>query len=271
MRKPLALLALLAGLTVRPTAARACECVDPGFSLQLPRDGATGVPTNARVVVTAERLGLDRWVGTDPQRTPVIALVPVPKKKGQKKGKPVKALVGTLVHERWGTIVTAQPEKPLEPNTTYEVVLQTGPKPARWKPVSTFTTGAAADTAPPVFAGLDRFTAVVSFRSPVSKCDGQPPFPELTWKYPAATDDTTAAGDLLRILYIQKKGEPRQVRLIEAVDATRPVTNVSGGLCDPFRVTLQPGDEVCATVEVVDLAGNVAGAAVEKCMVARKL
>lgn len=274
MRKSWGLLAVLVALVARPAAgdrpAPVCTCSTSTPSILLPRDGATGVPTNVRVLLTADRVGLDAWAGTDVARTPPLGIVPRPvKKKGARK--PVKAVVTSMLSEAWGTIYIVTAQKPLKANTAYDVVVMAGKKPAQWQVISGFTTGAAADTAPPIFAGVERFTAVVSYRAAVSVCDGRPPFQELTWKYGQATDEGTAAGDLLRILYVQRKGEPRQVRLIEPFDAATPITGVSGSTCDPFRPVIQPGDEVCATIEVVDLAGNVAGAAIEKCMTAKKL
>jgi hypothetical protein len=41
--------------------------------------------------------------------------------------------------------------------------------------------------------------------------------------------------------------------------------------CTPFRQKMKVGEEVCASIEVVDLAGNVAGSTVEKCFTAKKL
>jgi hypothetical protein len=246
--------------------ASACDCKDGAPSLLLPRDGATGTPTNARVLVSADKVGLERFAGADVTRTPKLAIVAV------KGGARPKVTVTAMLSEAWGTVYVVTPDKPLAANTKYKLVAPG--KTAKDKPVDvgSFTTGKATDTKPPVFAGLTRFTAVVAYRAGSGdKCEGQPPFHELSWAYDAATDDGTDAKDLIRILYVQKKGEARAVKLIEPMDAATPVTAVDDNACSPFHQKMKVGDEVCAAMEVVDLAGNAAGASVEKCMAAKKL
>lgn len=268
MRKVLGagLIGVVVVFAAAPTrAAHACDCAGTAPQILLPRDGATNVPTNARVLVTAEKLGMDRWAGTDATRTPKLGIAP---KKG---GAAVKAMVGTMMSEAWGTVYVVTPARPLKAGTAYQLVVL-GKTARDRKAVSGFTTGKVADTAPPVFAGIDRFTAIVAYRgSTGSKCDGQPPFEELTWRYDVATDDGTDPNDLVRILYVQRKGESRAIKLIEPFDAAKPVLSVDDTTCAPFHQIMKTADEMCATIEVVDLAGNVAGAAVEKCTTAKKM
>ncbi len=256
----------LLGVTFLSAArADACDCQDGTPSLLLPRDAATNVPTNARVLVSADKVGLEKFAGADASRTPKLALVAV------KGGAKPKVLITSMLSEAWGTVYVVTPDKPLKASTAYQLVAPGATAKDKPRVVGTFTTGKAADTTAPAFVGLDRFTAVVAYRASQGKCDGKPPFHELTWKYDAATDDTTDPKDLVRILYVQKKGETRAIKLIEPFDAAAPVTGTGDGPCAPFHQKMKVGDEMCAIMEVVDLAGNVAGASVEKCMTAKKM
>jgi hypothetical protein len=262
-------LAVASIVWLAPGVARPCDCAEVRPSILLPRDGATDVPINTRVLVTPDRLGLDAWVGTDMSRIPSIAVMPVTAK--GVRGAALKARVSVMLSEGGGTVIVLTPDKPLKASSDYELVHRVGKTKKDWVSVSRFMTGKTADTAAPSFDGAQGFTAVVSFRSAVTKCDGKPPYSELTWKYGDAKDDRATTGDLLRITYVQKKGEQRTIRLIEPTDAPQPVREIAGSLCDPFKVAMQAGDEVCVTVEVIDLAGNAAGSLVEKCMVAKKM
>ena len=271
MRAP-AILLLAPVILVMGSPADACECADSTPEILAPHDGAAGVPTNTRVLVSALKAGAAKWAASDATaKPPALAVAPM---RATKPGKGVKAAISTMMSENWGTVFVIAPARPLAPGTRY-VIIATHPAPGAGAQsgqtvLGSFTTGKGPDKTAPVFGGLDNFTAVVSYRSPAGKCDGTSPFRELTWGYGEAQDAGTDPVDLLRILYVQKKGEPRQVRLIEPGGA-RPVTAVRGAACDPFAVGISAGDEVCAILEVVDLAGNAAGGVVEKCMAAKKM
>ena len=159
---------------VAQPVARACTASPPLYSTRtvLPSDGAVGVATNARVLVVYywEPLNADsprlRTSGGD-EVAASVALLAVPQ------GKPDTYLI--------------QPNEPLQPNTSYQVLSQIATlpcggtaKPYPYAPlcnppsdggvvaydggetggggskltvVSTFTTGAGPDTAAPVFPG----------------------------------------------------------------------------------------------------------------------
>ena len=272
-----ALLICAALAAFAPAQADACKCAPPSTSFLLPKDGATAVPTNARVVVTADRLGLDRWIGTDPSQLPDLALVARAslKAKAKAKARPpkpgtrIKARVSTMLAEGSGTVFVITPEQVLRADTSYDLVVW-AKQPAARRPIASFTTGTLADLQPPAFAGLDRLTAIVAFHPPSSRCDGKPPFNQLVWAYGAAKDDLSAHDELVRLLYVQRKGEPRTLRLVEPTNVAAPRTRIDGTLCQPFHVTMVPGDEMCAILEVVDVAGNASGAVSERCMTARQ-
>ena len=272
MRIACLVLASLAVMAAVPTRARACDCPDKTPQILLPRNGATGVPTNARVLVSADVIGEGKWAAADATTPmPGLAVAPIaaPAKgsKPARPGSPVPVAVSAMMSEAWGTVYVVTPKQPLKAKTAYAVV-KPGEKKGSLEIVGTFTTGAAADTQAPVFAGIDSFTAVIAYQRKLSDCDGDPPSEQLTWQIGAVSDDTTAPGDLIRILYVQKKGEQRTVRLIEPWDRA-PVTAVTDRTCDPFHPVMKVGDEMCAVIEAVDLAGNASGAAVEKCMIAQ--
>jgi hypothetical protein len=272
MRAIAALLVAVTALLPGGPARAACDCTDATPSIVLPRDGATGVPTNARAVVSAEVVGESRWAGADASAAlPALGVAPIAQPaKGKAPAKPGKAVAGsvaTMLSEAWGTVYVVTPKQPLKPKTVYAVVKTSK---TATDIIATFTTGDGPDAAPPVFGGIESFTVVLAFVRKQGDCDGEPPSGQLTWKLGAVTDDSAGPADLLRILYIQKKGEQRTIRLIEPWDR-KPVTAVTNKVCDPFHPILKAGDEVCAIVEAVDLAGNVAGSAVEKCMTVRPI
>jgi hypothetical protein len=262
------LLALaLAGVSAARGVAAACECAGGTPTVILPRDGATGVPLNTRILVSSEKVGEGKWAGADASKpAPALSLAPIDGK--GKSGAPVESTVSSMLSEAWGTVYVITPKKPLKANTTYALV--TVVKKKATTRFTSFTTGAAADTAPPVFAGIERFTAIIGHQVRTKCSSGDPPYNQLSWDYGSATDEGTAAEDLVRILYIQRKGEQRSIRIIEP-GASAPVMSIDGTICDAFHPTFKAGDEICATVEIVDLAGNASGTAIEKCMAARKM
>ncbi len=249
------------------TAATACECAGGAPTVLLPRDGATNVPTNARVLVSSEKVGEGKWAGADASKPPPVLALAAIDAKG-KVGAPLDSTVSSMLSEAWGTVYVVTPKKPLKAGSKYALVRVVKKKAT--DQYGSFTTGAAADTAPPVFAGIERFTAIIGHQVRTKCSSGDPPYNQLSWDYGSATDEGTAAEDLVRILYIQRKGEQRTIRLVEPA-ASAPVMSVDGTICDAFHPTFKAGDEICATVEIVDLAGNASGSAIEKCMAARKM
>lgn len=260
--------AVLAMSVARPAYA-ACTCVPQTPDFLLPRDGATGVPRNVRILVSAGRIGASQWAATDASAVPPPLRLAVVTGAEHRPGAAVKAVVSSMLSEGYGTVFVMRPAKILAARTTYGLLLEE--QGAGLRLIGTFTTGAVEDKLPPAFAGIDRLTAVVSFRPAMNACDGESPFEELTWGYGAASDDAAPPTDLVRLLYVQKKGEPRILKLVEPFDVPTAVTSVNGSQCDAVKPRMKVGDEVCATVEVVDLAGNAAGSAVEKCMVAKRM
>lgn len=252
-----------------PQTAEPCECQSNPVSLLAPHDGATGVPLNSRVLIAAEKVGEGKWSADDATlQTPPLSLAPLDKK--GKPGAPIDASVSMLSSAAYGTVFSVSPRKPLKANTGYALVRLEGPKKRKVREqYSTFTTGATADTVPPVFAGLDRFSVMLSHIQKTKCHNTQPPYRQIIWEIGGVTDDGTQQDDLIRILYVQRKGDVRTVQLIEP--ATSPATKINGTKCDAFRARFERDEEVCGVVEVVDLAGNVAGGTVEKCMVAKKM
>jgi hypothetical protein len=244
-------------LTAGARSAAACECAGGAPTVLLPRDGATNVPTNTRVLVSSEKVGEGKWAGADASKpAPVLAVAPIDAK--GKTGAPIDSTVSSMLSEAWGTIYVVTPKKPLKASSKYALVRVVKKKVA--EQYGSFTTGAA----------VERFTAIIGHQVRTKCSSGDPPYNQLSWDYGSATDEGTAAEDLVRILYIQRKGEQRTIRLVEP-GASAPVTSVDGTICDAFKPTFKVGDEICATVEIVDLAGNASGSAIEKCMAARKM
>jgi hypothetical protein len=263
-----AILAAACAAVLASNPAEACECA-AGPEIVLPRDGAADVPLNARVLVSAEKVGEGKWVGADTTApAPRIGIAPIDKKGAPGAGVPVA--ITTMLSEAYGTVFVVKPKKPLKASTQYALV-KLGDKKKKEKPVAvaTFTTGTAADGSSPVFAGIERFTAVVAYTSRTKCSAGDPPYRQISWEHGQVTDDLAKPEDLVRILYVQRKGEERTVRLIEPA-AHKGATSLTGSVCDPFKAMFDAGEEVCATVEIVDLAGNAAGANIEKCMLAKK-
>jgi hypothetical protein len=250
--------------------ASACECAGGAPTVLLPKDGATNVPTNTRVLVSSEKVGEGKWAGADQSKpAPVLAVAPVDSK--GKLGAPIDSTVSSMLSEAWGTVYVVTPKKALKASTRYALVRVAKKKAT--EQYGAFTTGTAADSAPPVFAGIERFTAIIGHQVRNKCSNGDPPYNQLSWDYGSANDEGTAgtpAEDLVRILYIQRKGEQRTIRLIEPASSA-PVMSVDGTICDAFHPTFKVGDEICATLEIVDLAGNASGSAIEKCMAARKM
>ncbi|MFH0902894.1 MAG: hypothetical protein V2A73_19880 [Pseudomonadota bacterium] len=268
---PLLSMLLLMGAD-RPAAT--CDCPQRQVSILLPRDGASLVPTNVQLLVSAEIAGANRWWAADATAImPNLRLLLLKKNadRARPQGREVKTAVSSMLGEAYGTVFVVRPEKPLAVNSNYALVVATGAEGQEVKTISAFTTGAGTDVQPPVFAGIEDLTAVVAFRPRANVCDNEPPFEQLTWKYGEATDETTSPGDLVRVVYVQKKGEQRSVRLIEPASAPSSPLRTLDNKCDPFRLVFQPGEELCASVEVMDAAGNVAGGSVEKCMVAKRM
>ncbi|MBI5486229.1 MAG: hypothetical protein HY905_02735 [Deltaproteobacteria bacterium] len=140
IRKTAALLVLVLAAAPAPASASPpCEC--PMLE-SLPPEGATGVPTNARIFLVQGGFTADQ-VTLAPEDQP-LATVAVR----------VEATGGTM-DETW--II---PEVELEPATRYRLTLP-DPLPAR-----TFTTGAGPDTTPPAFE-----SAVLEGTSLSGACD----------------------------------------------------------------------------------------------------
>ncbi len=270
MRSLMVISSILVAAVALPRAAEAaCECQSNPVSLLAPHDGATGVPTNTRVLIAAERVGESKWAADDATlQTPPLTVAPLDKK--GKPGAPVDSSVSMMSSAAYGTVFSITPKKPLKPNTGYALVRLEAPKKRKVKEqYATFTTGAAADTVPPVFSGLDKFSVMISHQQKTTCHTTQPPYRQIIWQIGDVTDEGTPLEELIRIFYVQRKGEVRTVRLIEP--ATAPATKINGTKCDAFRPRFDKDEEVCGVVEIVDLAGNVAGAGVEKCMAAKKM
>lgn len=130
---------------------RASACSAPGPSLYsrsvVPGDGATGVPTNARVRV----LYLGHWNGVLP---PALSL-------REAAGASVEVSFEWRARSLFDWLVVVTPSLPLQPSTTYEVLDElslpcedpSGDCLGEPIVVATFTTGTGADMTPPVFGG----------------------------------------------------------------------------------------------------------------------
>ena len=106
--------------------ADACECADSTPEILAPHDGAAGVPTNTRVLVSALKAGAAKWAASDATaKPPALAVAPM---RAAKPGKGVKAAISTMMSENWGTVFVIAPARPLAPGTRY-VIIATPPAP----------------------------------------------------------------------------------------------------------------------------------------------
>src|SRR5262249_19775057 len=133
-----------------PAPTYACEPPSPiQDRVILPLDGATNVPTNARVALRYFAVP-DRPEFADVEIQPVG-------------WKPIEVTVqrGTTCHP-FRFLVCIRPTDPLAANTTFQILTRIPTVPCRQEPctsstysvAATFTTGSGPDTVPPTYAGL---------------------------------------------------------------------------------------------------------------------
>jgi hypothetical protein len=246
-----------------PSPARACSAIEPGiFSRSMfPRGGATGIPTNVRVVVRygARNYGVpvdagDPGIGTDLELRS-RAGVPVAVSR-------ITAVSGKS-HYLGEEVVVLTPTQPLAPATEYEVVdrrpnIPCGPN----RPMScalgavtvvgAFTTGAGPSTEAPAGPTGARLIEGMFSHCNSSSCCG----PYLVKRFEARWDEA-AAGTRLYNVYA---GTP-QIPLVRYLDGSQLnlAVGCAGGSGDPNALWVTPGS---VSVRAVDQAGNE-GPAVE--------
>jgi hypothetical protein len=151
-----AIASCFAAFAARP--ADACSPLPPvGGRAIVPRDGASGVPLNARIVVmyplSNPQLAATPTDGPAPKLTDVLV-----RPRG---GAPIEATVELTGARAFDAVVVVRPSANLQPRTAYEVLdrvkapcYASGSCVEAFSVRATFETGDAADTTPPTFAGV---------------------------------------------------------------------------------------------------------------------
>lgn len=243
--------ALVVAFGVLLGAARTTEaCSCPGEPLVRPEDGAVDVPLNARVLVLAS------WIGqVDLRRRDDAVNV-------------VLSVEDSVARYGSTRSVLARPLPGLDPETTYEVVLEglTGQL-----VVSTFTTGSLRDDVAPEFTGA---TAIQPRRW---RADGT--YYSSCWTRDEGTDSVLVEHQAFgpdvagAIMEVRRQGDPgppwRTIHPVPlyAVPWLAPGQSwLSSDLCGYTNAPdLDEPGSYCVRVTAFDLAGNVAGAGVETC------
>ena len=240
---------------IRAGEAFACGALPCGqLNDVLPPDGSVGLPLNTeiRVLYFGElpTLAEDPTCEIDLARLRLLpqdaAAIELTASREERAGSA----------ETWAV---ARPGAPLAANTTYAVQLEMGGgrevcrcDQREWTTVSTFTTGAAADDAPPSFAGV----TALSFgaRADSSSDCGES---RLIPAAPAFTPASDASPALRYNLYVDGAIEKRYVESLTGDPA--PEIYVDCGTAALTTVTLlSPGARL--EVRAVDIAGNESAA-----------
>lgn len=224
-----------------PRVASACSAPGPGIFVRTvdPPDGATGVPTNAEVLV--------RYKGTfdlDPQvriRQPGMPVLDAD----------VKQISGFTLGD--DELFIVRPTAALAANTTYEVLDRvtvpcTDCTLGGFEVVATFTTGTGTDTSPPDFAGL---ASLDSNQGQNSGTCGDYTYLTFALSWKSASDDEPTAW--LRYNVYNTRG------LIAARVSSDQITGetICSGRADfdPLEADFEAGTGLY-WVRAVDLAGN---------------
>lgn len=207
--------AALVALLVAPAPAHACE---PGYCVQgvTPSDGATDVPTDARLWVF-----YDTTPGSEPEMTlervdteETVAISTEIRPGGQSLSE-----VGAMV-----AVVT--PDAPLEADTTYRLAFA-GPDVCgeRDSPVE-FTTGSSTASAPADFTGGIQISAsCVEAPDEVNSCNDQVLFPHVLFRISPVEPSDAAA------FAVELDGQPFAVSDDATVEVQMQIEDVEDASC----------------------------------------
>lgn len=228
----------LAAVALAPRPARACECAAPTGPVS-PADGATGLPTNAALLIDTSIEPVTSVTLTAPGGAQV-ALIPEPH----------------------GGFLIERPAAPLQPNTTYTVTTTRATA-----ITSTFTTGSTSDSTPPSFAGASNVSLEVM--DPVATGSNGTGCVNCAVRYQADGTNT-------RIHFTFPNPPPDAAMLwVELtipgdehplIDVAFPPSQWNGTIdfhanCQVPAPQLTVGSSYCAQVLAIDAAGNSAGSA----------
>jgi hypothetical protein len=152
--------ALAAALLLPSARGEACSCVGPELSVLTPQR-PEGVPTNTRVRVTMPAVGQG-------QTQPTLAL--------RVHGGADVVAKTRLYPDVAESIAELTPMSPLAPSTRYEIAVVDSTKHPATTVVSTFVTGANADTAAPVIDSLGAVGARLNMHYGGGDCSIQGPW-----------------------------------------------------------------------------------------------
>jgi hypothetical protein len=226
----------------------------------LPANGAQGVPTNARMIVSEMRL--IELFRRDPGAQPELRLLVVSRRGSLV---PVSAALERLSNDPWSALFLLTPAAPLAPETEHVLVV-VDPDQRVTHDLTRFRTGAGPDAVAPRFRGVRRARVRVGPTRDVGTCAvREEGHSSASWSFAPASDDTTAVADLLFVLSVRRGEGSRQPVLVGPWGADGPPPGGEDVLCSLFRPGLTRGATLCVSIEVVDLAGNRAGGDVERC------
>lgn len=243
MRLPLLALAALGLVASELHPAEACECALNDHPLA-PADGATAVPTNAAI-----------FYPTVPTQVTQIALAD-----------PSGAAVAMTVTMH-GTFLIAKPNTPLAAGTVYRLTTETTAGTFHMA----FTTGDAADTTPPVFAGITAVhpetVGIVPDTSPTGACQAcgiavhDDHVSRMRLEFASPPDDAVVVAATV----LDGATAVAEIGMSPAAWTGR---ELGFGGCGNAAPALDPGGSYCARVIAYDVAGNVAGGEAMACAAA---
>lgn len=229
--RSLALLVIVASLSPAPVGA---NCTPGALDLQdvWPRDGATGVPTNTRLLI--HRHGTDAYR----RQTPRLALY-------DPGGRATRLRIVLDLESRQRTLVL-RPTRALAPSTRYE--LSTLPRSTR---LASITTGVGPDSTPPVVRGIEP----ESFVRTEFGCGPADQIPIRV----SATDDSDAVWLRLRVARSAADVQRRSFVGDMVLPVEHGMAEFGHGMCIG-NWALQPGQRWFAAAAVLDSAMHAVAA-----------
>jgi MYXO-CTERM domain-containing protein len=236
-----------------PRRADACSCGIGRVTLS-PVDNQPQVPVNGVVIATFDYAGT---ASIELRNVATQEVVPITQdnRRGDDSGFSPLTIIAT-------------PMTPLAPNTAYQITAHADT--LTTDKTTTFTTGTATDTTPPIFAGLVAMS------------------PEtMTWPIIdpngigcAGSCTNVADGHISRVHFAYADPDPDTVYLavqIRRADSDTYVERtlfnsakyIGAEVCGVRAPVLDPGVDYCARVVAYDVAGNIAGADAEVCTAAK--
>jgi hypothetical protein len=230
-------LALAAGLLYLPAPAAACSCF--GGEDVLPGRWAIDVPRDVQVVAVAPPRGLVFHPPTIELRVAGEAQVVVSSVETRSRA------------DRSSYLLVLRPDEPLQPNTTYEVQVNSGSP-------SSFTTGEgfAGSTSGPSFSGLEHLAAEAmefpgsSSEDCILRRDGS--FHRLRIEHAGAGPDVAYL-----LLELERPDEPDWSDFVPLMSAYQlEASSIESTLCGARPPALEVGASYCARLVAYDVAGN---------------